>query len=316
MCHTCRLRFRQQSRERQHRVFVHDSATTAATDGARPCAIRTCKALLPPEDRYRWKLCEDCRTRTRRQSRKRRYGEVGLASDEDGEDAELLGRLERRKDRVAFKKLRLTFKGTTVASVDARKRVRTAISVIVPDDAVRFPLYQTLPAMLDALRTRLLGFEQATTAYLRFKLQQLAPAAAPAALDDVQPTFFAFDGEFSVIADPAGGEVGSRIQEVQTDIGRMLGIAFDLAGYEIQPDGTIVGQYTCLHELLVPLPVAPKPAPAGVAKSDPAHESQENFVFDVIAKRMQGELRVSVLWDRSHNYFPGLRTIVRFKLVG
>ena len=38
--------------------------------------------------------------------------------------------------------------------------------------------------------------------------------------------------------------------------------------------------------------------------------------FEVVAKRMAGELRVSVLWDRSHKYFPGLRTVVQFKLVG
>ncbi|GJE90231.1 hypothetical protein PsYK624_063590 [Phanerochaete sordida] len=327
MCHTCRLRFRELSRERQQRLFTHAAAADLGVDPSRACALRTCKALLPPEARYKWKLCEACRTRTRRQSRKRRYGEVGLASDEDGEDAELLARLERRKGRVAFKKLRLTFKGATVASVEAQKRARVAISVLVPDDAVRFPPYQSLQRMLAELRGRLLGFVTVTTRYLRFKLQQqAAPPAAGGALDDVQPALFAFEGEFSEIADPTGGEVGSRIEQVQGDVGRALGMAFALAGYDVQPDGTIVGQYTCVHEVLVPMPLAAKPGPAALTAATSGSPSQvapgqgedqqENFVFDVIAKHMQGELRVSVLWDRSHKYFPGLRTIVQFKLFG
>lgn len=36
----------------------------------------------------------------------------------------------------------------------------------------------------------------------------------------------------------------------------------------------------------------------------------------VHVKRMLGELEVAVSWDRSHVYFPGLRTVVAFRLVG
>lgn len=137
MCHTCRLRFRERSRERNkescpftREPLVHGAGADAGVGGSRVCAIRTCKTRLLPEAQYRWKLCERCRTRTRRQSRKRRYGEVGLASDEDGEDAALLAQLERRKGKVTFKKLRLTFKGATVASVEAPKRRRDAVNVV------------------------------------------------------------------------------------------------------------------------------------------------------------------------------------------
>jgi hypothetical protein len=45
-------------------------------------------------------------------------------------------------------------------------------------------------------------------------------------LEDVQPMFFLFKGEFSVIADSAGGKVGSRIQNVQSEVTAALGIAF------------------------------------------------------------------------------------------
>ncbi|KIP09113.1 hypothetical protein PHLGIDRAFT_18730 [Phlebiopsis gigantea 11061_1 CR5-6] len=50
----------------------------------------------------------------------------------------------------------------------------------------------------------------------------------------------------------------------------------------------------------------------------PMKASPEDVVanFDVVVKRMAGELKVSILWDRSHKYFPGLRTVVQFRLVG
>lgn len=102
----------------------------------------------------------------------------------------------------------------------------------------------------------------------------------------------------------------------------------------------IVGQYGCVHEVLVPLSTstlsppktpptaAPLPstpaldtAPAASPSASPGAvvkiaADDASAHFDVIAKRMVGELTVSVLWDRSHRYFPGLRTIIHFSLVG
>jgi hypothetical protein len=143
MCHTCRLRFRDRSRERHNdeRLFArskykHNSAAievdVEGADSGRTCAIRWCRTALPPVDHYKWKLCEACRIRTRRQSRKRRSGDVGLASDEDGEGELSLARLaeHKRVQAAGFKKLRLTFRGETVASVGARKRAREAASVV------------------------------------------------------------------------------------------------------------------------------------------------------------------------------------------
>lgn len=238
-------------------------------------------------------------------------------------------------------------------------------------------------------------------------------------LENVQPTVFSFEGEFSVIADPSGGEVGSKIELVQAEIGKALGMQFTyvelivlydlgllmyffscrLTSFRVQPNGTIIGQYACMHEVLVPLPVKTLPAsntppesamesgstllpspadtcePKDVSvKSPPEEDTSSNkdtsakepsddaavvqtsdpgnsverkptlaeiqpkatpdstsptndaipnassqdvpTNFDVIAKCMAGELKVSILWDRSHRYFPGLRTIVQLNLVG
>ena len=42
----------------------------------------------------------------------------------------------------------------------------------------------------------------------------------------------------------------------------------------------------------------------------------EVAIADVATKQMAGELEVSVLWDHSHRYLSGMRTIVRFRMVG
>ena len=60
-----------------------------------------------------------------------------------------------------------------------------------------------------------------------------------------------------------------------------------------------------------------RPVPLSI-DTTPTKASPEDVItnFDVAVKRMAGELKVSILWDRSHKYFPGLRTVVQFKLVG
>ena len=65
-----------------------------------------------------------------------------------------------------------------------------------------------------------MGFINATTQYMLFKVATNTP------LETVKPTVFAFEGEFSVIAEPAGGEVGSKLQVVQNEVGKILGIPF------------------------------------------------------------------------------------------
>ena len=40
------------------------------------------------------------------------------------------------------------------------------------------------------------------------------------------PVTFDFDGEFSIVADPAGGEVASRVETLRRIIGQVLGLEF------------------------------------------------------------------------------------------
>lgn len=61
-------------------------------------------------------------------------------------------------------------------------------------------------------------------------------------------------------------------------------------------------------------PAGSSSSPKGTVPSNLPEDVPTNF--EVVAKCMVGELKISVLWDRSHRYFPGLRTVVQFSLVG
>lgn len=68
-------------------------------------------------------MCEPCRKRTRERARERK---VGAQSDDDEEEVPLARRLELKKQLRNFKKLKLLFRGRTVASVDPRSEAPLA----------------------------------------------------------------------------------------------------------------------------------------------------------------------------------------------
>ncbi len=115
---------------------------------------------------------------------------------------------------------------------------------MIAEPGERFPLYQTFDYLIEGFRSRLAGFLAAQQHYLMFKLAHACNANETKSnitdgvtgRDNVEDTTdvdanqlvaFAFDGEFSIVADPVGGQVGSRIQTVQMKLGTSLGIAFE-----------------------------------------------------------------------------------------
>jgi hypothetical protein len=94
-------------------------------DGRRKCTIRSCTKIIPAMEAYRWKMCETCRERTRRQAQERKYGaDTSSAQEEqeeqEDEDVPLAKRLQVKREIQNLKSLKLTFKGRTIASVDTR----------------------------------------------------------------------------------------------------------------------------------------------------------------------------------------------------
>lgn len=353
-------------------------------------------------------MCESCRTRTRRGARKRRHGVDDVSGDERDPSAY----------EVKFKKLKLLFKGVPVASVEAAEQGEQAHAAA---ETEKYAVYQTFEELLHVFRNRFAGFATAQAQYLRFKLAQAyvqprRPPSVPVSSSDVvaeemprvggtstdgagevseepkpppiialdtKPMRFTFDGEFSVVADPSGGEVASRIQLVQASVGDLLGVDFSVRPpqYRVDEDQRIVGLFGCMCDVLVPFPVSrsdkntgAKADGTGLAKEVPEdssgsagtstsiadgkdavrtdvmqvdsgaggigtddlekkegsdtdkHEQTQKEPkgehagidprSDMAVKRMSGELEVSVTWDRTHRFLPGLRTVVCFRMVG
>lgn len=124
-----------------------------------------------------------------------------------------------------------------------------------PDNLERAPLYQTFETLLEDLHHLLSTNVKAHDMYVVMQLCRSAAAsndnntipdvtkddstaskhadfiARNTVTDKPQknlkalPAMFSFSGEFSVVADPAGGDVGLHIETVQTLLGHYLGIS-------------------------------------------------------------------------------------------
>lgn len=212
-------------------------------------------------------------------------------------------------------------------------RLNSTITVhaqLVHDNVVRMTVYQTFEGLIEDFYTRLASFVTAQSLYILSKRMR-QPGS-----DVGSPAVFTFDGEYSVVADPAGGDVSARIHAVQVTISQHLGLDFrcvtlfriplvsipsDVAdlylrrhiGTRVDPSGMIDGAFSCTHEVLIPLPEEPTP-PTEVPVE--ATEGKSIPQPQALLRRMAGELNISLSWDRSHLYFPGMRTAVRFCLVG
>ena len=112
-----------------------------------------------------------------------------------------------------------------------------------------FPCYQDFLGLMGSFEFYLMGFLVGQIQYLHHKLDgDVTPTPSKEntpvpnghleggtdetrkVLNDVgnehvrrRPTVFDFDGEFSVVADPAGGDVSKRIEDVRKAIEKVLG---------------------------------------------------------------------------------------------
>ncbi|CAL1705879.1 unnamed protein product [Somion occarium] len=333
----------------------------------RHCKFQDCPNLLPPKENHPWRACKDCRYRYRR-------------------------------SRASAKSPLCEFLADTQSSDFMRN-----VYAQEPSDA--FPSYQDFATLLHAFEFHLMGFILGQMQYLQVKVSKVksdVPDVSSQKLEMgslsengtlvdklVDPMAFSFDGEFSMVADPAGGDVLKRIQAFRKAVEGILGAEMSCGGHFAAPEGLIIGRFLCVHKTIVPLdassslnsswqklkcepmspdiPLASLPRlnrpkssvveismtelksssdqgatttsvtepPADKAPSPDTHDdhsltsetSSDTLVgsdasdestgrADLVVKRMVGELRIYVSWDRRHRYLPGLRTVVRFRLVG
>ncbi|KAI0682533.1 hypothetical protein BC835DRAFT_863351 [Cytidiella melzeri] len=231
--------------------------TWGGIDGRRKCTIRSCTEVIPPTDVYRWKMCEGCRSRTRHRARDRKYAAPIRSDCEDDDEENEDVPLEIKRQIQNLKGLKLTFQGRTIASVDTRPQespVPLTTSLATPvtplktlrrlsmvsrhygaiedgsltatqfidDNVPRVALYQSNETLLDDLYDRLTNYLEAHNVYLSAKL-----SSANA------PSVFQFTGEFSVVANPTGGDVGAQIETLQRTIGQRLGVNLSYAAQRL-----------------------------------------------------------------------------------
>ncbi|KAJ7928651.1 hypothetical protein B0H13DRAFT_2311259 [Mycena leptocephala] len=113
------------------------------------------------------------------------------------------------------------------------------------------------------------------------------------------PVIFDFSGEYSIVAadyDIAGRKfaVDFRVDSIEDSVGSVTRLTFGPRTFYIRRYGVITR--LCCFKTLHPLPAiyAPTLAP----------------------RNMLGELEIFVLPNVSHRYFPGEKTIVRFRFFG
>ncbi|KAF7370896.1 hypothetical protein MSAN_00723500 [Mycena sanguinolenta] len=163
-----------------------------------------------------------------------------------------------------------------------------------------YPPYQSCEALLKDFGARFRGFIEAQSFYFLLRAG-MGPQPPPEAMFDFSGEYSVVATDLDVVARKAELEVG--VHDVKDAVARAGGLDFSPTSWVSilsKPDG-VVTRFACVHLVQVFLPISMPPG----HPQTPSH-----------TKSMQGELEVAILPDDSHKYFPGEKTIVRFRLVG
>lgn len=204
------------------------------------------------------------------------------------------------------------------------------------------PTYQTFDELILDLQVQLSGFLQAQLYYIHRKLAQDPQRTS------VDPAFFVFEGKFSVVADPAGGDIAPRIQHVRRAIEKIIEYKFECVSFfffflicfqvdvsvimsitnfqfpsirletgYLAPDGGIVGRFACVYAQVIPHPHSSiSPLPSHHGELAPNSSKTPEVGGGVMVKLMAGSMEIGVSWDRRNQFLPGICTTVSFSLGG
>ncbi|KIM74469.1 hypothetical protein PILCRDRAFT_828173 [Piloderma croceum F 1598] len=177
------------------------------------------------------------------------------------------------------------------------------------------------------------------------------PSSKPTHTDT--PIVFGFEGEYSIISvrETVSGKLGieemwKRIGRIVKEMERVTELRFNSASSFTIKTGGVLVRLRCLHNVLItshgpcsslnnagsslPEPATstltevPAPPHSIVINNDAystttpttATTFKPQIISTTKTKTMVGELEVAIVPDRSHRFFVGQRTIVRFRLVG
>lgn len=170
-----------------------------------------CSNLMSPEDPQI--ICDRCLSRER--DRRRRQ----LAKE--------------RKERHAK-----VAEGAPVTTPSQPSVITTTPLAVYPlhvreEPTFLFPAYQDFNFLVATFRNRLSGFLQAQITYLQLKLHEARKFAPPGVENaeavqviPVHPMLFIFAGEYSIVADPNGGDMTGRIESVRQAVVETMGVEF------------------------------------------------------------------------------------------
>ncbi|KAL1748065.1 hypothetical protein HDZ31DRAFT_30385 [Schizophyllum fasciatum] len=317
--------------------------------GSRKCTMRFCMHVLPPAGEYKWKMCAACRSYVRATKKPAHGGKENGAEGEEGKGREATKRYrlddnERTEPTPPGRCVSLdcgmvvsvgqtkceqcTFRDehpgqprrmvTTPAAPEAPRKARRPM--LPPRLPTPYPEFPTFMLLLVEFYTRLRDFLETQARYFLLATTAGRSRGGPSAplLDAAStPAFagaslFAFDGEYSVIA--MDYDVLGR-KEAVVQHARVLKDEIECAGrlkfgptmWVSQADHGVVARFACEHDVLIRLPPV-----RGSATGDPADKNAPAPLHKV----MRGELEIAIMADGSHRFFPGQRTVVRFRLVG
>ncbi|KIP01392.1 hypothetical protein PHLGIDRAFT_17226, partial [Phlebiopsis gigantea 11061_1 CR5-6] len=245
-----------------------------------------------------WKTCARCRTKSRTWWRERR--------------------MSRKKDERSSKKQSRMAQDEVEADAGS-KTLAGYLSMVESGPPMVYPTSGSL-------------VEDLSTSISEFASRSVFPTTAGPQLW-LDPPTLAFAGEYSLVADLSGCDPLVRLHEMQREVSSALGMSFSLAELQCLSDG-VSGRWSCAHEIPMPStttvdegamagtpPAASTPAlPA--SPLDAAREAQSSLGDDAATpsgatvRRLLGQLDVSVIWDRSHPIFIGVKTLVVVKLAG
>jgi len=178
------------------------------------------------------------------------------------------------------------------------------------------------------------------------------PSSKPTHTD--KPIVFGFEGEYSIISvrETAAGKLGidemwKRIGRIVKEMERVTQLKFNSASSFTIKTGGVLVRLRCLHNVsithdprsslnntgsslpepatstLTEVPAPPHPtdihvndAHSTITPPTTATTVKPQIISTTKTKTMVGELEVGIVPDRSHRFFVGQRTIVRFRLVG
>ncbi|KAJ6485842.1 hypothetical protein C8R45DRAFT_998100 [Mycena sanguinolenta] len=316
-------------------------------EGARVCTGRGCEHIIPSEVEYDSTMCGGCRGHERRMAERVlakegklpalpsgaaynpkddlplleeakpgrcMYADCGILISVDPGASELAcEQCVRRRNVVQHKRLPGRPPGArnmprpapdeNPSAAQNPPKVSPAKPLAAPKKRKRsspYPAYQSCEALLRDFSTRFHGFIEAQSFYFLLRAGT-GPQPPPESMFD-------FSGEYSVVATDLNvvarkAELEAGVHDVKDAVARAGGLEFSPTSWVSilsKPDG-VVTRFACVHLVTVFLPI----------RMPPGHPETPSWT-----KTMQGELEVAVLPDDSHKYFPGEKTIVRFRLVG